>query len=124
MIPAIAPRRHTRRNLFALAALAIFALSSCYAALAMVTQVDQFFLPGSELHIRGPFGLLPFSPPGLDLSDPSAIDAEDQRINILLVGLDKRPQEDANEAYRADSIMVITIHPYAKRASILGFPRD
>src|SRR5205823_2565419 len=34
------------------------------------------------------------------------------------------PNEEDNGAYRSDSIIVLTIHPNAKKAAMLSFPRD
>ena len=48
--------------------------------------------------------------------------AENNRINILLMGIDRRP----GEAFisRTDSMMILSIDPEAKIASILSIPRD
>ncbi len=45
-----------------------------------------------------------------------------ERVNILLLGIDRRP----GEAFvsRTDSMMVISINPATKSASILSIPRD
>lgn len=44
------------------------------------------------------------------------------RVNILLMGIDRRP----GEAFisRTDSIMIVSIDPVGKRVSILSVPRD
>lgn len=108
-----------RRNIAVIAALFAFALSSAYAAFALVTQVDQLFLPGNEIRVN-----LPFSAPGLDVQAPDAITANDERINVLLIGIDRRPGEQRGEAYRSDSIIILTIHPEARQASMISLPRD
>ena len=45
-----------------------------------------------------------------------------ERVNILLLGIDRRP----GEAFvsRTDSMMVISINPATKSASVLSIPRD
>ncbi|MSQ61894.1 MAG: hypothetical protein EXR43_04875 [Dehalococcoidia bacterium] len=82
----------------------------------MITRVDQLFLPGKQL-------ALPFSVPGVE-GPPDALAAEDDRINILVIGLDRRPKEADTGIYRADTMIVLTIHPGSKRAAMVSFPRD
>jgi LCP family protein required for cell wall assembly len=54
---------------------------------------------------------------------PSALSASrDGRINILLLGIDRRGGEDW--AYRTDTIMVATLDPDTRAAGILSIPRD
>ena len=45
------------------------------------------------------------------------------RINILVMGLDKRPTE-SSECTRADTFFVMSLDSFSGRASILSFPRD
>ncbi len=45
------------------------------------------------------------------------------RVTILLMGIDERKDEQEN-GYRTDTIMVITIDPVGKTASMLSIPRD
>ncbi len=44
-----------------------------------------------------------------------------ERVNFLLLGLDRRPGE---EACRADTIMVASLEPLTKKAVLLSIPRD
>lgn len=55
------------------------------------------------------------------LPTPAAWEGTD-RVNILLMGIDRRP----GEAFisRTDSIMVISVDPVTESASILSIPRD
>ncbi len=48
--------------------------------------------------------------------------AGSNRVNILLMGIDRRPGEPFIS--RTDSMMIISIDPVAKTASILSVPRD
>ncbi len=58
--------------------------------------------------------------PGVDTSNNSL---GDRPINILIMGLDRRPNE--GDIYtRTDTMIVATIDPVAKTAGILGIPRD
>lgn len=46
---------------------------------------------------------------------------EDERVNVLLLGIDKRP----NEQYaRTDTIILVTIDPATGKAGMLSIPRD
>ncbi len=46
-----------------------------------------------------------------------------ERINILLLGVDRRPEE-INSPTRTDTMLIVTIDPYSKTAGILSIPRD
>jgi LCP family protein required for cell wall assembly len=46
-----------------------------------------------------------------------------ERLNVLLLGIDQRPDEDPNTA-RTDTMMLLTIDPGAKTAGMLSIPRD
>ena len=46
-----------------------------------------------------------------------------ERVNVLLLGLDERPVE-AGSPSRTDTIMVATLDPAGKTASLLSIPRD
>lgn len=65
----------------------------------------------------------------ITLSDNSTMDTEDpvlnSRINILLLGIDDGDSEAAaTEPKRSDAMMVLSIDPEAKKASVLSLPRD
>lgn len=74
-----------------------------------------------------------FSPlPNLNLFAPAAprgnTDAPDapvwqrtERVNILLLGADKRPDE---KVYRTDTLIVVTLDPETMSAGMLSLPRD
>jgi len=54
---------------------------------------------------------------------PSVLSAgKDGRINLLLLGIDRRG--GTGWAYRTDTIMVVTLDPDTRAASILSIPRD
>ncbi|MBI4301137.1 MAG: LCP family protein [Chloroflexi bacterium] len=46
-----------------------------------------------------------------------------ERINILLVGIDRRPSE-GDAPTRTDTILIATLDPYGKTAGMLSIPRD
>ncbi|MBI4504648.1 MAG: LCP family protein, partial [Chloroflexi bacterium] len=46
-----------------------------------------------------------------------------ERVNILLLGVDRRPQEQGLPS-RTDTVLVITVDPVTKSAGVLSMPRD
>ncbi|HEY8490980.1 MAG TPA: LCP family protein [Dehalococcoidia bacterium] len=95
---------------FILSAETVLAL---YLALLVFTRVDGVLLPGNELNV----GILN-NVPGVGGSE-----VEGGRINVLLVGVDRRP-EDGDEPTRTDTIVVATLDTVTKTGAILGIPRD
>lgn len=97
-----------------------FAMLSLYAFAAMATQIDDDLLPGNELRIPVVQAL-----PGVDGgSDKDSAETIDERINILLLGLDQRLDDASDEPYRTDSVVIFTIDPFAKTAGAFSIPRD
>ena len=47
-----------------------------------------------------------------------------ERVNILVLGVDRRPTEADHEPTRTDALMLLTMDPYSKTASMLSIPRD
>ena len=93
---------------------------SLYAFAAMATQIDDDLLPGNELRIPVVQAL-----PGVDGgSDKDSAETIDERINILLLGLDQRLDDASDEPYRTDSVVIFTIDPFAKTAGAFSIPRD
>ena len=105
-----------QRLLVALAIL-LFAAGAFYGALVVSTQVDELLFPGNGIRLSRPLGSLP----GIDAGDGSDIGG--RRINVLVLGLDRRPRE-GKAPTRTDTLFVLTIDPASKTAGILGIPRD
>ncbi len=99
-----------QRLVIAVAGLGIL-LAAIWLSLIIVSRIDELFLPG-----QGISGLPPL--PGVDQEG----DAEGT-INILVMGLDRRPDE-GDAPTRTDTIFVVTIDAQSKAAGILGVPRD
>ncbi|MEX2238412.1 MAG: LCP family protein [Dehalococcoidia bacterium] len=114
----------------------LFTLGSAWAALVVVTHVDGALLPGNELSIPGSVAGVQVVPddivrslPGVEgeqyeFSDP------DDRINILVLGLDTRPEDATGESAGltdsklTDTLFVVSVDPASKTGSIISFPRD
>ena len=84
-----------------------------WLALIVISRIDQLFFPGESLPVGG-LGALPGVQGGDGNQDP---------INFLVMGLDRRPREGTTPT-RTDTMFVLTIDPKTKVAGILGIPRD
>jgi LCP family protein required for cell wall assembly len=87
-----------------------------YLALVIVTRVDSIFSPGKQVTLPGAFGKVP----GIDAKGDSG---PKDRINILVMGLDRRARE-GDTPTRTDSLFIVTVDPKTKSTGILGIPRD
>jgi LCP family protein required for cell wall assembly len=94
-------------------AVLLFAVGAAYGALILVTWVDEILFPGNGIHVNLP---------GADKRSGGSGVGKD-RINILVMGLDRRPREGQSPS-RSDTMFVLTIDPQTKTAGILGIPRD
>ncbi|MEX2245119.1 MAG: LCP family protein [Dehalococcoidia bacterium] len=110
---------HSSRGQRALiaAAIVLFALLSAYLVLVIITRVDNIFLPGNQITIPGGSSV-PL--PGVDTQGESG---SQDRINILVMGLDRRPREGDSPS-RTDTLFVVTVDPRSDSTGIIGIPRD
>ena len=99
-----------------------------YTALVVVTQVDHIFFPDSEIRIGGLPGVNVL--PGVDSEGTSGEaaagsngDQGGRRLNILVMGLDRRPT-DGDAASRTDTMFVMMVDPVTDTARGLAMPRD
>lgn len=108
------------RLLFVLALLT-FSVALFYMSAGLLIRAYPAVFPGETVPIIGnvlkPLGPVAPRPPGAD-------SIFNKRVNLLILGLDKRPYEPFAGPYRTDTIMVATIDPVSKDASLLSFPRD
>jgi LCP family protein required for cell wall assembly len=107
-----------QRNSLLIFGVAIFAAAAFYLALIVATQADDILLPGNELNLPGLNKL-----PGVDSGNPGAASI-DERINILVMGLDRRTDEPKDSPTRTDTMFVVSIDPYSKTAGVFSIPRD
>lgn len=96
----------------------MFALASAYLALVIITRVDSIFFPGNQFTL--PNAVVDVPLPGVDSKGESG---NKDRINILVLGLDKRAR-DGDAPSRTDTIFIVTVDPVTKSSGILGIPRD
>ncbi|MEO8458357.1 MAG: LCP family protein [Chloroflexota bacterium] len=112
-----------RRGVNRLLILSIFAFAvlSIWASVAVFSRIDNVLFPGNpfQLPIVGNSIV-----PGAKGDDPVSAETIDQRINVLVMGLDQRDDEADDQPYRTDSIMILTIDPFSKTAGGFSIPRD
>ena len=116
--PATTPHSTKSQRALIGVAIAIFAIASAYLALVIITRVDSIFFPGNQITIPGGNSVVPL--PGIDAQGESG---NQDRINILVLGLDRRPR-DGDTPTRTDTVFVVTVDPKTKSTGILGIPRD
>lgn len=106
------------------------ALGTVYASLVSYQQIDGFLFPGNELHVPAVSAQIPSTDIGVDVSLPGVSTGKsepwrpDDRLNILVLGLDRRPGEPEDASYRADTMFVASIDTHADRLQLLAIPRD
>ncbi len=113
------PRSTRGQRALIATAILIFAAVAAYLALVIITHVDSIFFPGNEISIPGG-SVVNKVLPGVDATGDSG---SNKRINILVMGLDRRPS-DGDLPTRTDTLFVVTVDPKTKSSSILGIPRD
>jgi len=106
-----------RFQLPVLAGIAVFGLLAFYASLVVAFQVIDIIAPGRQPDLG--VEILP----GVDTDKPDHADIN-ERINIVVLGLDLRRDEPDNTPARTDSIMVLTMDPYSKKGGAFSIPRD
>lgn len=109
--------RGRRYNPLLIFGIPVLVVAAFYLLLVAVTAADDIFLPGNEINIG-------IRLPGIDSgSEPAAADIE-QRINILVLGLDLRRDQPPDTPARTDTVFILSIDPYSKTAGIFYIPRD
>jgi LCP family protein required for cell wall assembly len=93
------------------------AAGAFYASFVIATRVDELFAPGHGIRVPSVLGKLP----GVQSGESET--SGGSRINVLVMGLDRRPSEGEAPA-RTDTMFVLTIDPHNKTAGMLGIPRD
>jgi LCP family protein required for cell wall assembly len=112
-----ASRPKLRNQLLFVFGILVLAGGAFYTALVVATRVDQIFFPDQQIVPGGFLSKLP----GVDKGDDSALGGG--RINILVMGLDRRPYE-GQAATRTDTMFVVSIDQSTKTARGLAMPRD
>lgn len=105
-------------------------LGAVYLSLLSYQQVDGYLFPGNELDIPVVSASVPLTNVTIDVTLPGVSTKEPEpwlpgdRMNILVLGLDRRPNEPVDASYRADTMFVASIDKHAGRLQLLAIPRD
>ncbi|MPZ47808.1 MAG: hypothetical protein GEU75_00555 [Dehalococcoidia bacterium] len=110
-------RPRLRNQLLFVFGIVVLAAGAFYTALVVATQIDKIFLGGTDIRIAGGLPKLP----GIDGGDSGELGSG--RINVLVMGLDRRPAEGQSPA-RTDTMFVMTVDPASRSARGLAMPRD
>jgi polyisoprenyl-teichoic acid--peptidoglycan teichoic acid transferase len=117
-----------RRQLACSATILGAALIVGYVALALLSRIAPALSPGASIQAAVqaavPVAIPDINIPVVPLRAPAADSVFNRRINLLIVGTDKRPNAGQNAPANTDTIMVASIDPVAKRISLLSLPRD
>lgn len=114
----------------AAAAIFLSAALAVYLALLAFTRVDRYLFPGSEAAVPALPMFVPGTNLGATLSLPGLPGPGDRvwrpsdRINVLVLGLDRRPSEAPDAPARSDTMFVVSIDTYHGRVQLLAIPRD
>ena len=125
----VARLRFNRRTGFAAAIIGSAAIA-VYLSLFTYTRVDGYILPGNEVHVPAVPVAIPGTNVGVNVSLPGVSSSGDapwtpaSRMNILVLGLDKRPEDREDEPSRSDTMFVASIDKTAGRVQMLAIPRD
>jgi LCP family protein required for cell wall assembly len=108
-----------------------------YLTRVLASTIYVFFLAGGlvcaylfYVSVRDIFAFSPLSP-GVDLpievdpaprSDSTPDWSQKERVNVLLLGVDQRPNEEG--PWRSDTMIVATIDPKTMTAGAVSIPRD
>lgn len=120
---AAPPRRRLGRRLaLFLVILVSVAAGGLYTATSVVVHVDNVVLPGVNVSLPKPVARVL---PGLAPAPPEGSPGT-KRINILLLGVDRRPHHDPamDGPPNTDSIHILSLDPITKTATALSLPRD
>jgi len=101
-----------------MAGIAGFAMLAFYSSLVVAFQVIPILWPARQPDLGIDFGL-----PGVDTNAPEHANIE-ERINIVVLGLDQRRDEPDDTPSRTDSVMILTMDPFSKTGGAFSIPRD
>jgi polyisoprenyl-teichoic acid--peptidoglycan teichoic acid transferase len=123
-------RLRLNRRTGAAAAIMGCALAAIYLALVFYTSIDSYLFPANELKLPQVSASVPgtglnvdVALPGISTSGPKPW-TPDARLNILVLGLDRRPEDPPDTPARSDSIFVASIDKVDGRVQLLAIPRD
>ena len=105
-------------------------LGAVYLSLLSYQAVDQYLFPANELKLPAVSVSIPATNIGVDVTLPGVATTGREpwrptdRINILVLGLDRRPWEPVDASFRSDTMFVASIDKHAGTLQLLAIPRD
>jgi polyisoprenyl-teichoic acid--peptidoglycan teichoic acid transferase len=121
------PRSAGTRLLFVFGLL-LFGVTSLYTSAALLARVTPALFPGETLSsvLPGPI------PTSSILAEPGPSSVFNRRINILVLGMDARPEQqndfrlpvEERLKARTDTILIASVDPVTESITFLSFPRD
>ncbi|GBD22841.1 Biofilm regulatory protein A [bacterium HR29] len=122
--------RQRIRRVGAAAAIFLGAALAVYLSLLTFTRIDRYVLPGNEAAVPSVPIFVPGTNLGASVSVPGVPAPDEQvwkpsdRINILVMGLDRRPYEPPDSPARSDTMFIASIDTFHGRLQMLAIPRD
>ncbi len=119
----------TRRRAAA-AGIVVGFLAAVYVALVVLGRVDQYLFPANEVAVPAVPAYVPGTDIGVNVSLPGVSEqgpkpwTPEARLNILVLGIDKRPGQPEDGSYRSDTMFIASIDTHAGRLQLLAIPRD
>lgn len=113
----------TLQRLFTAGLIVLFLVISAMAGLFVFDQVRQYIAASdSPPPFRpGPGGTVSGTPTP-DLTSPDLVWQGKERVNVLVLGIDRRAGEEGY--FRTDTMLVLTLDPLSKTGGVLSIPRD
>ncbi len=105
-------------------------IASVYVCLLTYQRIDEYLFPGNELSIPSVPAFVPGTNIGVDVSLPGITQDEAppwtprEQLNILVLGLDRRPEASPDEPARSDTMFIASIDKASGRVQMLAIPRD
>lgn len=118
------------RRRAAVAGIVVGCLAAVYVAVFVLGRVDQYLFPANEVAVPSVPAYVPGTDIGVNVSLPGVSTPGPKpwtpaaRLNILVLGLDKRPGQPEDGTYRSDTMFVASVDTHAGRLQILAIPRD
>lgn len=103
---------------------------AAYISLFSYTRIDGYLFPGNEVALPVVRAAVPGTDIAIDVSLPGVPAAgevpwtPDDRLNILVLGLDRRPYEPIDGPSRSDTLFVASIDKHYGTVQLLAIPRD
>jgi LCP family protein required for cell wall assembly len=122
------PRLHRRTGVAA--AIIGVTVVAVYLALVVFLRIDSYLFPGNEPSLPGVPVFVPGTEIGVDVSLPGVSSPNEQpwtaaaQLNILVLGLDRRPGVSEDQPSRSDTMFVASIDKLQDRVQLLAIPRD